>query len=246
MICEVCPHAAVRSLTPCHRVRDQRTREPAKRRSARRSSMPTANSSDAPAITYPSSNTLSVTTPTKSASAMLTITRRLFKMFLLLSHINARIDPNIPTKWIPRFPAIFSIRRELFVRTAREKRFQNATRFKSEMPRSAQGLKRQRDFNEAVGLQVALLIGSDRYGRRFCAAGRRPRGRRMFVARSLFHITSPLHNEVRSRRSKMDGGNREQAIQNEACGAGRVSHRFGGGRAPKPFDRRAELVGTCS
>jgi len=59
--------------------------------------MPTASSSDAPAITYPSSSTLSVTTATKSASAMLTITRRLFKLFLLLSPINARIEPNIPT-----------------------------------------------------------------------------------------------------------------------------------------------------
>jgi hypothetical protein len=31
VICEVCPHAAVRSLMPGQRVRDQRTREPAKR-----------------------------------------------------------------------------------------------------------------------------------------------------------------------------------------------------------------------
>ena len=95
--CEVCLQAAVRSLMPCHRVHDQRTRGPAKRRTARRSSMLTTNSSDAPAITKPSTSTLSVTIPTKSASAMLTITRRLFKMFLLLSHINARTDPNVAT-----------------------------------------------------------------------------------------------------------------------------------------------------
>jgi hypothetical protein len=36
----------------------------------------------------------------------------------------------------------------------------------------AQGLTTRRDFNDAVGLPIALSIGSDRYGRRFCAAGR--------------------------------------------------------------------------
>lgn len=66
-----------------------------------------------------------------------------------------------------------------------------------------QVLKRQRDFDDAVGVQVALLIGSDPWGRRFCAAGRRPRGRRMFVARSLFQSTSPLHERCRSKRRKM-------------------------------------------
>lgn len=185
VICERCPHAAVRSLTPCHRGRHQPTREPAKCRTARRSSMPTANSNDAPAITYPSSSTLSVTNPTNSASAMLTITRRLFKMFLLSPHINARIDPNIRTNGSP-FPRHFRHSSRLFVRTARKKacKMQRALKVKCHV--RAPVRKRQRNFDDAVGPSVALLIGSDRCGRRFCAAGRRPRGRRMFVARSLF------------------------------------------------------------
>ena len=123
-------------------------------------------------------------------------------MFLLLSHINARIDPNIPTKMDPRFPAIFSIRRYCSFGPHEKKGFKMQRALKVKCHVRVQELKRQRDFNEAVGLQVALLIGSDRYGRRFCAAGRRPRGRRMFVARSLFQITSPLHERCRSKRRR--------------------------------------------
>jgi hypothetical protein len=116
---------------------------------------------------------------------MLTITRRLFKMFLLLFHINARVDPNTPTNGSP-FLRHFQHSSRLIVRTAARQDFKMQRALKMKCDVRAPVLKRQGDFNDAVGPQVALSIGSDRYGRRCCAAGRRPRGRRMFVARSLF------------------------------------------------------------
>lgn len=93
---------------------------------------------------------------------MLTITRRLFKMFLLLSHINARIDPNILSEWIHVLLATVSNRGDCSLRTERKKRFKTQRALKLKCRVQVLAAKRQGDFNDAVGLQVALLIGSDR------------------------------------------------------------------------------------
>jgi hypothetical protein len=73
---------------------------------------------------------------------MLTTTRRLFKMFLLLSNTNARIDPDKEITFSPPFSAFVAIVHS----ENTNKRFQNATPLKSEMPRSSARTEKAKEF----------------------------------------------------------------------------------------------------
>jgi len=83
-------------------------------------------------------------------------------MFLLFVPHQRKDRSQHPNEWIPVSPPFFSIRRDCSFGQHERKAFKMQRALKVKCHVRAQVLKRQRDFNDAVGLQVALLMGSDR------------------------------------------------------------------------------------